>query len=132
MGLITVIGVVLIATFLAVLLKPYRAEYALAVSLIAGVVVLAYVFGDSIGVLTSLQALLERSAMSEMGGTLFRALGICLLTQMASDACRDVGEQSMAAKAELVGKVFLLALALPLLENVAQVAEQLLLKGNVL
>ena len=126
MGWITVVGVVLIATFLAVLLKPYRAEYALAVSLIAGVVILAYVFGDSIGVISAVKTLLERTSVSDAGSTLFRALGICLLTQMASDACRDVGEQAMAAKAELVGKVFLLMLALPLLENVAQMAEQLL------
>lgn len=126
MGWITTVGVVLIATFLAVLLKPYRAEYALAVSLIAGVVILAHIFGDSIGVLSALKALLERTSIGEEGSTLFRALGICLLTQMASDACRDVGEQAMAAKAELVGKVFLLMLTLPLLENVAQMAERLL------
>ena len=126
MGWITVVGVVLIATFLAVLLKPYRAEYALAVSLIAGVIIFAYVFGDSVGVISAAKALFERTEVSDASGTLFRALGICLLTQMASDACRDVGEQAMAAKAELVGKVFLLMLTLPLLENVAQMVERLL------
>ncbi len=125
------VGVILIAAFLAVLIKPYRAEYALAVSLMAGIVILSFLFRDSIGVFSSLKALLERSSVSsEMGSTLFRALGICLMTQMASDACKDVGEQSMAAKAELVGKVFLLALSLPLLETVAQMVEQLLDKAS--
>ena len=48
---------------------------------------------------------------------IFRAVGICLLTQLAADTCRDAGEQSLAAKAELAGKCFMLLLALPLFER---------------
>ena len=32
---------------------------------------------------------------------LFKALGICFLTQFSSDACRDAGEGGIAHKAEL-------------------------------
>lgn len=127
MGLITIIGLVLMAAFLAVLLKPYRAEYALALSLLAGIVILAFLLNNSSGMLASLRVLMQQSAFStELGGILFRALGICLMTQMASDACKDVGETALAAKAELAGKCFLLLLALPLLENMAQMIGTLL------
>lgn len=127
MGLITVIGLVLIAAFLSVLLKTYRAEYALALSLIAGVIILAFLLNRSSDAFGALRGMIQQSALAgELGGTLFRALGICLVTQMASDACRDVGETALAAKAELAGKCFLLVLALPLLENIAAIVSSLL------
>ena len=34
----------------------------------------------------------------EYGLILFKALGICLITQLASDACRDAGEAALASK----------------------------------
>lgn len=127
MGLITIIGLILIAAFLAVLLKPYRAEYALALSLLAGVIILAFLLDGSSDTFASLRILVQQSAFStELAGVLLRALGICLMTQMASDACKDVGETALAAKAELAGKCFLLTLALPLLENMAQIIGSLL------
>ena len=60
---------------------------------------------------------------------MFKALGICLLSQLAADACRDAGENAMAEKAELAGKVFLLLLALPLFEKIAELALTLINGG---
>ena len=56
----------------------------------------------------------------------FKALGVCLLTQLAADACRDAGETGLAAKAELTGKFALLTLALPLFRKVGELAQTLI------
>ena len=39
------------------------------------------------------------------------------LTQLTADTCRDAGETALAAKAELVGRVLLLAVAVPLFQD---------------
>ena len=78
-------------------------------------------------VIDSLRELLGAANMpSEYGLILFKALGICLITQLASDACKDAGEAALAAKADLAGKVTLLVLALPLFQKIGELAVSLI------
>lgn len=121
------IGITVVAAFLAVLLRRYHPEYSMAIGLTTGVLVLALLLTQVAPVVGRLQILLDSSSLpSEYGLILFKALGVCLLTQLAADACRDAGENAMAEKAELAGKVFLLLLALPLFEKIAELAVHLI------
>lgn len=130
MEIVTIAGVVVVAAFLAVILRQQRPEQAMAVSLAAGIGILALVAAKALPVIGSLRELLAGAALpSEYGTILFKALGICLLTQLAADACRDAGENALASKAELAGKLLLLTLALPLFEKIAQTAAALINTG---
>ena len=127
MSMVAVIGITVVAAFLAVLLRRYHPEYSMAIGLTTGVLVLALLLTQVAPVVGRLQILLDSSSLpSEYGLILFKALGVCLLTQLAADACRDAGENAMAEKAELAGKVFLLLLALPLFEKIAELAVHLI------
>ena len=131
MDIVTIAGVVVVAAFLAVILRQQRPEQALAVSLAAGLGILALVVSKALPVIDTLRELLESAALPvEYGAILFKALGICLLTQLAADACRDAGEAALASKAELAGKLLLLTLALPLFEKIAQTAASLISDGT--
>jgi len=59
---------------------------------------------------------------SEYLAILLKGLGICYLTQLASDVCKDSGEGSLAVQAETAGKTALLIIALPLFEKVSELA----------
>lgn len=132
MNIVTVVGITVVAAFLAVLLRRYHPEYSMAIGLITGVLVLAYLIVQIAPVVSRLKTLLNSASLpEEYGLILFKALGICLLSQLAADACRDAGETAMAGKAELAGKVFLLLLALPLFEKIAELAVQLMNGGTV-
>ena len=123
--MVAVGGLAVIAAFLAVVLKPQRPELALALTLLAGIGVTAAVLARVVPVLQTAQSLLDQAALSgETGKLLFKSLGICLLTQLTADVCRDAGENGLAAKTELAGKVTMLALALPLFEQVGALALQ--------
>ena len=120
-------GVVVVAAFLAVMLRQQRPEQAMAVSLAAGIGILALVLSKALPVIGTLRELLSTAALpEEYGAILSTALGICLLTQLAADACKDAGESALASKAELAGKLMLLMLALPLFEKIAQLAASLI------
>lgn len=51
---------------------------------------------------------------------ILRVLGISLLSEFAAQACRDAGENGIALRVELGGKVMLLTLSLPLLQEITQ------------
>ncbi len=130
MSMVAVLGITVVAAFLAVLLRKYHPEYSMAVGLITGILILALLLTQIAPVIGRLKTLLDSSSLpEEYGLVLFKALGVCLLSQLAADACRDAGENAMAEKAELAGKVFLLLLALPLFEKIAELALQLINGG---
>lgn len=117
------IAAAVIAAFLAVVLRRHAPEQGLAVGLVAGALLLTATLSDSLPLFNELKELLAGSGMSgEYVTVLFKALGVCLLTQLASDACRDAGEHGLSAKAELAGKIALLTLALPLFRKVGEIA----------
>ncbi len=114
----------LLASSIVILIRSYRPEIALQVSIIAGVMLLVYIVTQVSGVLDSLRALAERYGISMAYiGILVRIIGIAYLAQFAGEICKDAGESAMASKVELGGRIMILAAALPaavsLLELVA-------------
>ena len=114
----------LLATSVVLLIRSYRPEIALQVSIITGVMLLVYLVTQVSGVLDSLRALAERYGLSmSYIGILVRIIGIAYLAQFAGEICKDAGESAMASKVELGGRIMILAAALPaavsLLELVA-------------
>ena len=57
----------------------------------------------------------------------FRSVGICYITQIACDCCRDSGENALASQLELAGKAALLLTAMPMLGAAAEMIGKLLM-----
>ena len=127
MEVVAVAGVAVVAAFLSVLLKQHRPELAMGIGLVAGTGILMLLLRYAIPMVDQLREMLSKSGVSgEYVTVLFKALGVCLLTQLASDTCKDAGEQALASKAELAGKISLLVLALPLFQKLADLALSLI------
>jgi stage III sporulation protein AD len=87
-----IVGIGLTAAALAVLLRQYKPEYAMLASLMAGIVILGMAFGDMRSVLDEVNGLISGGIMrADYAGVLLKALGICFVTQIACDSCRDAG-----------------------------------------
>lgn len=127
MSWMALLVVLVVAAFLALMLRARQPEYALIIGLVAGALVLTVVITQAQPLFSTINKLLESAGIpGEYGARMFKALGICLLTQLTSDACRDAGETGLAGKAELVGKISLMILALPLFETIAQTSASLI------
>lgn len=127
MEFFSVAGVAVTAAALAVLLRQHRQEYALLLGLGAGVILFLYAVLKAMPAFNELSKLLSNAGVSsEYAVILIKSLGICFVTQLASDACKDAGETAIASKVELAGKVAILLIALPLFEEVAKLAVGLL------
>ena len=62
----------------------------------------------------------------EYTSILFKTLGICFVTQLASDACTDAGQTAIASKIEIAGRVAVLLISLPLFNVLLSIASQLI------
>ena len=123
MELFRVIGIALITVVLALILKQYRREYAIVVT-IAGVAVLLFSILDMLQpAVAEIHDWFDASGL-ESGNLaiLLKSMGICFLTQFASDTCKDAGESALASKVELAGKISVVVMALPLFRSAAETA----------
>lgn len=113
----------LIAAFLSVVLRRYQPELSVGVGIMTGVVVLMSVLNTLLPTVQTVRTMLDNAAVpTAYVGILFKALGVCMLTRLTADTCRDAGETALAAKAEFVGKTLLLILSLPLFREITEVA----------
>ena len=122
-GLLSMIGLGLTAAVLAVMLRSMRTEYAVLLSLGAGVILLFWMIDSLAPILEQLVTLIESTRLApEYGGVLIKALGISYITQLASDACKDAGEGAIGAKLELCGRVTIILLSLPMFAELLSIA----------
>ena len=114
MSILKVVGVGLIAAIVSLLVKSFRPEMSLQVSIAAGVALFVYAAIELSGITeTILSTAKEYGLNTDYISVIFKALGLAYITQFASDICRDAGETAIAGKVELCGKVMIVTASLP-------------------
>lgn len=131
MNMTGIIGFALIAAVLALLLRQHRAEFAVIVTVLAGAGILLMTVSALLPTLELMRRLGEEAKLDgQHVGILLKALGICYLSQLAADACRDAGETALAGKVELAGRAAMVVLALPLFTQVLDIVRMLIAGGS--
>lgn len=119
------IGIISAAAF--IILKQYRPEFAFGVILASGLLITVF----SLVMISDLSEHFEHfSKISEIGDEkikiLLRCSGICIITKIASETCRDCGVDSVSSRIEFAGKIFILLSALPLFAELTEIISALL------
>lgn len=127
MNTVSMIGAILVIAVMSVTLRKYVPEYAMIINIITGVIVLSIIMSEFLPAVRQIKDLLQVANLpQEYGAILFKSLGVCFLTQFASDSCKDAGEVSLSSKVELSGKIAILIIALPLFEKITKIAISLI------
>ncbi|MGN1018822.1 MAG: SpoIIIAC/SpoIIIAD family protein [Aristaeellaceae bacterium] len=114
MDVMKMAGLSVLAAVAAVILRRLRPEMGMAVSLAAGIMLLMLASPLLAEVVSGLSALAKQGGVGDTYlQQLLKVAGISLLTDFAAQTCRDAGEDGLAMKTELAGRVMLISLALP-------------------
>lgn len=123
MKAVSIIIVISVVTSFSVILKKYAKEYSLAVNIFVGFAVIAYLISNFVPVFNEIKNFMNLAKIpGKYSSVLFKSLGICFVTQFASDSCKDAGEISLASKVETVGKFAIVSIALPLFDEITGLA----------
>lgn len=105
MDIVKIIGVGLIALIIIVVIRQYKPEFTMYVSIIAGAIILFLVLDKVTGIITLLTSLSKKTGInSEYLSILLKITGIAILTEFAVSICKDAGETAIASKVDLEGK----------------------------
>ena len=117
----------LVSLIIIVVLRQYHPEYALLTAVISGGLILIFLSLELASPLFTLIKMLNSYGVSNgLTSYILKALGICILTNFSVGLCTDFGQTSIAAKVEMAGKVAILILSLPILQNILEVGLSLL------
>lgn len=116
MEIIKIVGIGIVATVLIVVLKGTRPEFALFISLLTGVIIFSMILGELSYVIGILNTLARRINVEfAYFSTILKVIGMAYIVEFGAQISRDAGEESIAMKIELGGKVLIMVLAIPIL-----------------
>lgn len=121
MDIIKIIGVGLIALIIIIIVKQYRPEFTMYVSVAAGIIILLLVMGKLSAIIDLLTNLANKTSINnEFIFLLIKITGIAILTEFASSVCKDSGETAIASKVDMGGKVIIIAMSIPIIASLLE------------
>jgi stage III sporulation protein AD len=127
MEIIKVLVVGIIAAVIAVMIKDEKPEIALQLSLAAGVVIFIFMLTKLTVVIEALQQIALKVNIDVVYlNIVLKIIAISYLASFGVELCKDAGQASIGAKIEFAGKILIIALAIPVLMAVMDMAIKIL------
>lgn len=122
MEIVKIVLFAFVALFIVLIFKGSgREDFAVYVSITAGVLIFIFMFTKITAVLQFIQQIAAKANIDFVYlNTVFKILAIAYLASFCSEICRDAGESNLGAKVEFAGKILILVLAIPILMAVLQ------------
>ena len=115
MDIIKIIGIGLISLIIIIIVKQYRPEFVIYVSIIAGAIILMLIMDKVSSIINLLTALSNKTVVNnEFLTLLIKITGIAFLTEFSVSLCKDSGETAIANKIDIGGKVIIISMSIPI------------------
>ncbi len=122
-----IIGISLIALVIIILMKQYKPEFAIYISLLTGVLILLLVMDELQGIISLLQALANKASLnSTFLVLLIKITGIAFLSEFAVSICKDSGEGAIASKIEIGSKIIIISMSVPIISSLLEMILKIL------
>ena len=127
MDVVKIIGIGLTGLIIIIILKQYKPEFAVYVSILAGIFILVLSLAKLSGIVNLLQDLASRANISShFLEIILKITGIAILTEFGVSICQDLGESSIANKIDIGGKVTIITISLPIITSLLETVLKIL------
>lgn len=122
MEVIKIVGVSIFSVIMIIILKKYRPEMALVLSIITGIGIMLYAISKMSSVINVLNDLVSKSGVNtDFLLIIIKVIGIAYIVEFGKNVCIDAGQSSIATKLEMAGKVVIVVLTIPLVSSLVNV-----------
>lgn len=114
-------GLAVTAALAAFSLRTVNRQAGMGVAAAAGLMLLMTALTQGEGAVEALRELSRQAGVGDgTAGLMLKMLAMAYVTEFAVQACRDAGEEGLAVRAALCGKVLLMAETLPLILEIGR------------
>ncbi|MGP9042340.1 stage III sporulation protein AD [Cytobacillus kochii] len=116
MDILKIVGIALIATFLALIIKEQKPNFAFLLVVFVGCTIFLYLVDQIYMIIHMIERIAVNANINMLYlETILKIVGIAYIAEFASQITKDAGQGAIAAKIEMAGKIFILAMAIPIL-----------------
>lgn len=127
MEIAQVVGLAIIVTVIASVLKQIKPEMAIQLTILAGVAIFLLIMDKIRLVVDLLQKLADQANVSSYYlFIVLKIIGVAYLAEFGAQICKDAGENSLATKVEIAAKIFVIILAIPIIVAIMESIMKLL------
>lgn len=121
MDILKIIGIGITALIIIIVIKQYKPEFAVYISIIAGIAILLLSLSQVSSVVDLLKDISSRASISsEFLGIILKITGIAILTEFAVSICQDSGESAIASKIDIGGKIMIITMSIPIISSLLE------------
>jgi len=127
MEIIQVVGLGLIATILILIVKEQKPMFAFLLAAATGVLIFMFLMGKIGTVVTELERMAKSAGVELIYlKTILKIIGIAYIAEFGAQVVRDAGQENIASKIELAGKMLIMVLAVPIIGIIIETVLKLL------
>ena len=127
MDIIKISAVGIITVFCVLAIKDNRPDFALAVSMIGGIIILLFTLNYFLQIFAFFESVI---ALIGLDGQVIKALikmiGVGYLAEFCASIAEESGQKSLSDKIVLGGKVIILVLSFPIIETLIKIVTDML------
>ncbi len=125
--IIKIVAIGLISLVIIIILKQYKPEFAIYISIITGLIIIYMVINRLEGIINLLKTISNKSGINnQFLELLLKITGIAFLTEFAINLCKDAGENAIASKIEIGSKVVIVSMSIPIISSLLEIITKLI------
>ncbi|UXO90095.1 stage III sporulation protein AD [Bacillus safensis] len=114
--IIQIVGLGLIATFLALIVKEQKPTFAFMLVVFSGCVIFLYLIDQIYAIISMIEKIAASAGVNmKYVETILKIIGIAYIAEFGAQLTKDAGQGAIASKIELGGKILILVMAVPIL-----------------
>ncbi|KOP83401.1 stage III sporulation protein AD [Cytobacillus solani] len=114
--MLQIVGVALVATFLALIVKEQKPNFAFLLIVFVGCAIFLFLVDQIYAIIHMIEQIAVNAKINMMYiETILKVIGIAYIAEFAAQITKDAGQGAIASKIELAGKILILAMAIPIL-----------------
>lgn len=127
MDVIQVAALAVAGVLLAVQFKSGKAEYGIYLGAALSILIFFQILGKLNVILEVIKTIGEFLPLNKIfAGTLLKMLGITYVAEFSASICQDAGYQTIARQIEILGKLMILVMSMPILLALLQTIREFL------
>lgn len=116
--IIKIAAIGIIGVLLSVTVKEYKKEFSVIIGLASGLAIVWALFDNILKIKNLLSAMITEAGINNVYVSIMvKAVVIAYISEFAVQLCNDAGEKAIGSKIELAGRLVILGVSLPIMEN---------------
>lgn len=127
MDIVLICALSITACAVCKLLEKESREFSFLITACVAALIMLLIVTDISDIANTIESLLRKISIDEeFSEILFKSIGICFLSTLACDLCKDCNENAMASNVKIFGRITVLLLAMPLYSSVISLIDEML------